>query len=563
MSRSLVQLAMVCIASVMSWISQASEYDVIVRNGTIYDGSGGAAYEADIGVEGDRIAFIGELDGQSAGIEINAEGRAVAPGFFNLLSHAHTSLIDDGRAMSDVLQGVTFEVLSEVSLAPLTNRSRAQFAQSRNLSLEELPWSSVDEYLEYVEASGVSVNFATFVSAATVRVNVLGSDDVAPTPEQLVAMQAQVGSAMTDGALGLTSALIYAPGTFADTAELIALSEVAARHNGIYTAHMRSEGNMLLEAIEETFRIGREAGVPVKIHHLKAGGTPNWPKMEEAISRINAYAAGGGEVTADMYTYTAGATGLDAAMPTWVQAGGYEQWAERLRDPEVRERVKREMAQNAKDWENLGYFAGPEGMLLIGFRNPELQKYQGKTVAEVAKSLGQDPRDTIIDLVIADGSRVDTVYFLMNEDNLKAQIRQPWMMFGSDAQAIAAKGDKLSQAAHPRAYGNVARLLGRYVREERVISLEEAVRRLTLLPATTLGIVERGRLAEGFYADLVVFDAEGVADHATFDQPHVYSTGVDHVLVNGVPVVADGEHTGADAGRAVRGPGYLSPGAKN
>lgn len=563
MSRSLVQLAMVCIATVTSWHSQASEYDVIVRNGTIYDGSGSTAYKADVGVEGDRIAFIGDLEGQSARIDINASGKAVAPGFFNLLSHAHTSLIDDGRAMSDVLQGVTFEVLSEVSLAPLTNRSRAQFAQSRNLSLEELPWSSVDEYLQHVEASGVSVNFATFVSAATVRVNVLGSDDVAPTPEQLVAMQAQVRSAMTDGALGLTSALIYAPGTFADTEELIALSKVAAQHNGIYTAHMRSEGNMLLEAIEETFRIGREAGIPVKIHHLKAGGTPNWPKMEEAISRINAYASSGGEVTADMYTYTAGATGLDAAMPTWVQAGGYEQWAERLRDPEIRERVKREMAQNANDWENLGYFAGPEGMLLIGFRNPELQKYQGKTVAEVAKSRDQNPRDTIIDLVIADGSRVDTVYFLMNEDNLKAQIRQPWMMFGSDAQAIAAEGDKLSQAAHPRAYGNVARLLGRYVREEQVISLEEAVRRLTLLPATTLGVSERGRLAEGFYADLVVFDAEGVADHATFDKPHVYSAGVHHVLVNGVPVVADGEHTGADAGRAVRGPGYLNSGAEN
>ncbi len=534
----------------------AADYDLIIRHGTIYDGSGDAAFNADIGVVNDRITFIGNLDDDTAAVEINAQGKAVAPGFFNLLSHAHLSLIEDGRAMSDVLQGVTFEVLSEISLSPLTPETRALLAHSRDVSEDQLPWSTVDEYLEHVEESGVSVNFATFVSAATVRTNVLGAGDVSPTADQMETMREQVAAAMADGALGLTSALIYAPGTFADTEELIELAKVAARYDGIYTAHMRSEGNMLLEAIEETFRIGKAADIPVKIHHLKAGGTPNWPKMAEAIDRINSYGASGHDVSADMYTYTAGATGLDAAMPTWVQAGGYEMWAERLRDPDIRKRVKAEMAENANDWENLGYFAGPEGMLLIGFRNPELQQYLGKTVAEVAELRGQDPRDTIIDLVIADGSRVDTVYFLMNEENLRAQIQQPWMMFGSDARAMAAEGENLEQAAHPRTYGNVARLLGRYVRDERVISLEEAVRRLTALPASVLGISERGLIADGFFADLVVFDPAVISDRATFDKPHVYSIGIEHVFVNGVPVVADGAHTGASPGRAVRGRGY-------
>ncbi|WP_238549469.1 N-acyl-D-amino-acid deacylase family protein [Congregibacter litoralis] len=549
-------LTLVNVIALQSAISQAADYDLIIRHGSIYDGTGGAVFSADIGVLDDRIAFVGGLDGARATIEIDARGKAVAPGFFNLLSHAHLSLIEDGRAMSDVLQGVTFEVLSEVSLSPLTPETRTLFARSRSVSEDELPWDTVDEYLKHVEKSGVSVNFATFVSAATVRSNVLGAGDVSPNAGQMQAMRGQVAAAMADGALGLTSALIYAPGTFADTEELIELAKVAVKYDGIYTAHMRSEGNMLLEAMEETFRIGKEADIPVKIHHLKAGGTPNWPKMAEAIDRINAYAASGGEVSADMYTYTAGATGLDAAMPTWVQAGGYDKWAERLRDPMIREQVKAEMAENASDWENLGYFAGPDGMLLIGFRNSDLKDYAGKTVAEVAELRDQDPRDTIIDLVIADGSRVDTVYFLMNEDNLKSQIKQPWMMFGSDARAMAAEGDNLKQATHPRAYGNVARLLGRYVRDEQVISLEEAVRRLTSLPAEVLGIEERGRIANGFFADIVVFDPAVVEDRASFDDPHVYAVGVSDVVVNGVQVVAQGEHTGASPGRAVRGRGY-------
>jgi N-acyl-D-amino-acid deacylase len=535
----------------------ALDYDVLIRNGTIYDGTGAPPYSADLAISGDRLSAIGDLSDYSAELEIDAGGLAVAPGFFNMLSHAHTSLITDGRAMSDILQGVTFEVLSEMSISPLSDTTAAVFGAMLQEEDLELTWRQLGEYLEVVEQSGVSPNFATFVSAATVRINVLGMADVDPNPEQLETMKAQVAKAMQDGALGLTTALIYAPATYAETEELIELAKVAGSYGGIYTAHMRSEANQFIEAIDETLRIGREANLPVKIHHLKAGGQPNWDKMDIAIEKIEALRKEGIPVTADMYTYVAGATGLDASMPPWVQAGGYEKWAERLRDPEIRAKVKAEMATNAQDWENLGYLAGPEGMLLIGFKNEALkEKYKGRTLAEIATEREQDPLDTIIDFVIEDGSRVVTVYFLMSDENLKKQIRQPWVMFGSDAAAPAAEGKTLEQGAHPRTYGNVARLLGKYVRDEKVISLQEAVRRLTLLPAETLGISERGRLVSGHFADVVIFDPEKIADHATFAEPHQYSTGMVHVLVNGVPVVTDGKHTGATPGRAVRGPGW-------
>ena len=535
----------------------AADYDVLIRNGTIYDGTGAPPYSADLAISGDRLTTIGDLSDYSADMEIDADGLAVAPGFFNMLSHAHASLLTDGRAMSDILQGVTFEVLSEISLSPLNDTTAAIYGAMLQEEDLELSWRQLGEYLEVVEQSGVSPNFATFVSAATVRMNVLGMDDVDPNPEQLETMKAQVAKAMQDGALGLTTSLIYAPATYAETEELIELAKVAGSYGGIYTAHMRSEANQLIESIDETLRIGREGNLPVKIHHLKAGGKSNWDKMDIAIEKIEALRKEGIPVTADMYTYVAGATGLDASMPTWVQAGGYEKWAERLRDPEIRAKVKAEMATNAQDWENLGYLAGPQGLILIGFKNEVLkEKYAGKTLAEVAKLREQDPRDTIIDLVIEDGSRVGTVYFLMSDENVKKQIRQPWVMFGSDGDAPAAEGKTLEQGAHPRTYGNVARLLGKYVRDEKVISLEEAVRRLTLLPAQTLGISKRGRLVSGHFADVVIFDPEKIADHATFAKPHQYSTGMVHVLVNGVPVVADGKHTGAMPGRAIRGPGW-------
>jgi N-acyl-D-amino-acid deacylase len=536
--------------------ANAADYDVLIRQGTVYDGTGMPGYVADIGVRKDRVIAIGYLAEKTAELEIDARGLAVTPGFFNMLSHAHLSLLKDGRAKSDVLQGVTFEVLSEISLSPVTKSTAEFWASALDENDVELSWSQLGEYLETVESSGVAPNFGTFVSAATVRMNVLGMDDVDPTPEQLEEMKAQVDQAMRDGALGLTSALIYAPGTYAETEELIELAKITGSYGGIYTAHIRSEGNQFIEAIDETLRIGREANLPVKIHHLKAGGKPNWHKMDIAIDKIKALRREGIPVTADMYTYIAGATGLDASMPTWVQAGGYDKWAERLQDPDIRARVKAEMATNAQDWENLGYFAGPEGMMFIGFKNEELKKYMGKTLAEVAAERGQDPLDTIIDLVIEDGSRVGTVYFLMSEENLKKQIRQPWVMFGSDAGAPAAEGETLEDSVHPRTYGNVARLLGKYVRDEQVIPMEEAIRRLTLLPAQTLNIRERGRLAPGYYADIAIFDSEAIRDNATFDNPHHYATGIRHVLVNGVPVVSEGEHTGATPGRAVRGPGW-------
>lgn len=535
----------------------ASDFDILIRNGTIYDGTGAPGYVADVAIRNDRVAAIGGFSGSTADLEIDANGLAVAPGFFNLLSHAHLSLLKDGRAMSDVLQGITFEVLSEVSFSPVNKKTAAFWAEKFTEKGVELTWNQLGEYLETVEASGVAPNFATFVSAATVRMNVLGLDDVDPTAEQLEEMKEQVDQAMKDGALGLTSALIYAPGNYAETEELIELAKVAGLHGGIYTAHIRSEGNQFIEAIDETLRIGREGNLPVKIHHLKAAGEPNWHKMDVAIDKIEALRKQGIRVTADMYTYVAGATGLDASMPPWVQAGGYKKWAERLKDPEIRARVKAEMATNAQDWENLGYFAGPEGMMLIGFENDELKKYMGKTLAVIAAERGQDPLDTIIDLVIEDGSRVGTVYFLMSEDNLKKQMRQPWVMFGSDAGAPAAEGDTLEGSVHPRTYGNVARLLGKYVRDEQVIPMQEAIRRLTLLPAQTLNIKERGRLAPGYFADITIFDPKSINDHATFDDPHHYSTGVRHVLVNGVPIVSDGIHTGATPGRAIRGPGWV------
>ena len=540
---------------VFASFASAAEYDVIVRNGTIYDGTGAPPYSADLAIRGDRVSAIGEFTVGSGELEIDATGLAVAPGFFNMLSHAHLSLIRDGRAMSDVMQGVTFEVLSEISMSPLTDSTAGFWARVFPTKVD-ITWRTLDEYLRTVESNGVAVNFATFVSAATVRMNVIGMGDVDPNPEQLGLMKEQVAQAMEEGALGLTSALIYAPATYAETEELIELAKVAGQYGGLYTAHMRSESNRFIESIDETLRIGREANLPVKIHHLKAAGTPNWQKMDIAIDKIEALRKQGVAVTADMYTYVAGASGLDPSMPTWVQAGGYEKWVERLKDPKIRAQVKEEMAVNAQDWENLGYLAGPEGMVFVGFRNKALRKYNGKTLAEVAEQRGQEPRDTIIDLVIEDGSRVDTAYYLMSEDNLKKQIRQPWVMFGSDAEAIAAEGNVLEGGVHPRTYGNVARLLGKYVRDEKVISLQEAVRKLSYLPAQTLGIRERGRLAPGYFADIAIFDPNTIKDHARFDDSHQYATGMQYVLVNGIPVVSQGKHTGATPGRAVRGPGW-------
>jgi N-acyl-D-amino-acid deacylase len=490
---------------------------------------------------------------------VDATGKAVSPGFINMLSWAVTNLLHDGRGLSDLKQGVTLEVFGEgVSLGPLTEAGQ-QYWSNRPYRDQTYPvtWSTLGGYLEHLEKKGVSPNVASFVGATTVRFNHIGGADREPTPEELKAMQADVELAMQEGALGLGSSLIYAPAFYAETDELIALAEVVGKYDGMYISHMRSEGNRFLEALEELITIAREGGVRAEVYHLKAAGKSNWPKMDQAIARIEAARAEGLAITADMYSYLAGATGLDAAMPPWVQEGGYDKWAERLKDPEIRARVKEEMQTPTEDWENLMLAAGVEGVLFSGFRNPELRKYTGKYLTEVAADRGQDPWDTAMDLVIEDGSRVDTIYFLMSEENMHKQVALPWLSFGSDSGTYDPALDAAYGNPHPRAYGNFARVLGEFVREKKLITLEEAIRKLSHLPATNLKIRDRGSLQVGYYADVVVFDPATVQDHSKFDAPHALSTGVEHVFVNGGHVIKDGEHTGATPGRAVRGPGWL------
>jgi len=551
-------LAGVLLAGACTTVTRHAEFDLIVSGGLVYDGSGGAPFRADVGIRGDRIARIGDLRGASARRVLDAGGKAVSPGFVNVLSWAVDSLLVDGRALSDLHQGVTLEVFGEgSSMGPLTDAMKEEMVERQGDLRFDVTWTTLAEYLEHLERRGVSPNVASFVGATTVRVHEIGYEDRKPTPAERVRMRDLVRRAMEEGALGVGSSLIYAPAFYAGTEELIALCEVAAAYGGRYITHMRSEGTRLLEAIDEVVRIAREAKIGAEIYHLKAAGEANWPKMDEAIRRIEAARAEGLDLTADMYTYVAGSTGLDAAMPPWVQEGGHDAWAERLRDPAIRERVAREMKAASDEWENLYAAAGgAAGVLLVEFREEALKKYTGKTLAEVARERGASPEETAMDLVVEDGSRVGCVYFLMSEENVRKQIALPWVSFGSDGGAPSPEGVFLKSMPHPRAYGNFARLLGKYVRDEKVVSLEEAIRRLTTLPAENLRLRERGRLAEGFFADVVVFDAETIRDHATFEDPHRLATGVSHVVVNGVVVLEDGVHTGATPGRFVRGPGW-------
>ncbi|MFN2327612.1 MAG: amidohydrolase family protein [Chromatocurvus sp.] len=535
----------------------APHFDLIIAGGTVYDGSGGEPIETDVAIRNDRIAAIGTELG-TADERLDATGKAVAPGFINMLSWANESLIEDGRSLSDIRQGITLEVFGEGwSMGPLNDDLKADMLAQQGDIRFDIAWTTLGEYLDSLTGRGISPNVASFIGATTVRMHVLGEDDVDPTPEQLVTMQELVREAMREGALGVGSSLIYAPAFYAGTDELIALMQAAAEYGGRYISHMRSEGNRLLESLDELIEIAESAGTGAEIYHLKASGAENWGKMQAAIGSIEAARARGLDITANMYNYTAGATGLDASMPPWVQAGGLEDWIRRLRDPAIRERLRTEIATPSDDWENLYLSAGgADNLLLTGFHNPELKPLTGKTLAEVAEQRRTTPIDTMIDLVIEDGSRVGTVYFMMSEDNIRRKIAQPWMSFGSDAASLAPEGVFLLSSTHPRAYGNFARLLGKYVREEEIITLSEAVRRLTTLPATNLKLRERGSLKVGYYADIVVFDPDTITDHATFDQPQQLATGVSDVLVNGVPVLRDGLHTGALPGRVVRGPGY-------
>lgn len=532
-------------------------YDVLIRNGMIYDGSGKPPVRGDVGIYGDSIVAIGRLKGARAKTVIGAQGLAVAPGFINMLSWATDSLIQDGRSQSDIRQGVTLEVFGEGwSMGPLNETTKKEVVERQGDIKFEIKWTTLGEYLDYLVQRGIAPNVASFVGATTVRIHEIGYADRPPTPAELDRMRALVRQAMREGALGVGSSLIYAPAFYAKTDELIALCKVAAEYDGMYISHMRSEGNKLLEALDELIAIARQARIRAEVYHLKAAGRQNWHKMDDVIARVNAARAQGLRITADMYTYTAGATGLDAAMPPWVQEGGYKAWAARLKDPAIRARVRQEMTTPTDQWENLFLAAGPEGTLLVGFKNDALKPLTGKTLAEIARTRGKSPEETVMDLVIEDGSRVGTIYFLMSEDNVRKQIKLPWASFGSDAGSLAPEGPFLKSNPHPRAYGNVARLLGRYVREEKLIPLEEAVHRLTSLPAENLRIRKRGRLQPGYFADVVVFDPARVQDHAAYEKPHQYSTGVVHVFVNGTQVLKDGEHTGATPGRVVRGPGY-------
>jgi N-acyl-D-amino-acid deacylase len=531
------------------------DYDLVVRGGTIYDGSGGPPFAGEVAVRGDRIAYVGPRAPGRARREIDAGGQAVAPGFINMLSWSNESLLVDGRGQGELRQGVTLQVMGEgESMGPLTPAMKADLEAQQGDLKYPVEWTTLGEYLELLERKGVSMNVASLVGTATARMNLLGSEDLDPTPEQLLAMQGVVRQAMEDGALGVGSSLIYVPGSFAETDELVALASTAARCGGIYATHMRSEGRGLIEAVDETIEISRRSGAPAEIWHLKAGGKAYWPKLDEAIARIEAARKQGMRITTDMYAYPAGATGLDAAMPPWVQEGGNAAWFERLRDPGVRRRVAAEMRADDTDWENLMHAAGgAENMLVVVLRNPELKPYIGKTLAEIAALRGSSPEEAAMDLVVEDRSRVGTIYFLMSEDEVRRKLALPYMSFGSDGSAVSAEGDFLKSNLHPRSYGNFARVLGRYVRDEKVVPLEEAIHRMTAHPASVLNLDGRGRLEEGRFADLVVFDPATIQDHATYTEPHQYATGVSHVVVNGVPALENGEPTEARPGRFVRG----------
>lgn len=532
--------------------SGTERYDVLIRNGKIIDGSGTAAFMGDIGITSDTITAIGNLRNARGTTEIDAAGMVVAPGFINMLSWAVESLIEDGRSMSDIVQGVTLEVLGEGdSWGPWSESMKREMKASQGDIKYDIAWTTLGEYLEFLEQRGVSTNIASFVGTATLRIHVVGYDDRPPTAAEMDSMKLLVRQAMEEGAIGVSSALEYIPASFASTEELIELCRVAAEYNGIYISHIRNEDETFLEAIDDFLKIPASTGIRSEIYHLKQVGRTNWHKLDGAIAKIDSARAAGLQITADMYNYPASSTGLGILMPEWVQEGGFEKWVARLKDPAVRKVVGPEIIKTIMRKQGT-----PEKVLLIGFHTDSLKYLQGKTLAEIAAMRGKSAEETVMDLVIDDNSNVSAVFFSMSEDNLRTQIAQPWMMFGSDGKSMAPEGVFLKSATHPRAYGNFARLLGKYVRDEQVITMEEAVRRLTSLPAANMKLDRRGTLMQGYYADIVVFDPANIQDHSTFENPHQLSTGMSHVFVNGVQVLRDGEHTGATPGRVVRGPGY-------
>ena len=551
-------LALATAALFVTSAAPPADYTILIHGGTIYDGTGRDPYVGDVALKGDKIAYVGPHAPGTAARTVDATGKAVSPGFVNMLSWATESLIADGRGVSDTVQGVTLEVMGEGdSMGPWNDEMKRLDLKRQGDIKYPIRWTTLGQYLEYLQKKGITPNVASFVGATTVRVHELGEKDVDPTPAQLDRMRALVRQAMKEGALGVGSSLIYAPATYAETPELTAITTEAGKCGGMYISHMRSEGNKLLEAIDELVQISKDSGAPAEIYHFKQGGEPNWGKLDAAIAKVEAARAAGQRITADMYMYPAGATGLDAAMPTWVQSGGLEAWTKRLKDPATRARLVKEMRTPSNDWENLLLLSGsPDRVLLIAFKNPKLKPLTGKTLAEVARMRGKSPEETAMDLVIEDGSRVGTVYFLMSEDNIKKEAGLKWMGLGSDEASEIPEGVFLKSSSHPRAYGNTARFLGHYVRDEHATTLQDAIRRLTSQPATNLGIRNRGYLAQGYYGDVVIFDPAQIQDHATFEKPKQLATGVDDVFINGTQVLKDGKHTDAKPGRFVRGPGW-------
>ncbi len=557
MKRAIFCFSLLLAATSVSII--AADFDVIITNGAVYNGTGGEAQHVDLAIRGDRIAGAGDYKNAKAKTVIDARGLAVAPGFINMLSWSTESLIQDGRSQSEIRQGVTTEIMGEgESMGPMNDRVREFMLKQQADVKYDITWKTLTEYLQFLEKRGISCNVASFIGATTIRQNVIGFDDRPPTPQELDQMRELVRKEMEAGALGIGTSLIYPPAFYAKTDELIELCKVAAKYKGKYISHMRSEGNQLLEAFDELLRISREAGIPAEVYHIKAAGQKNWGKIDNLLSRIESAQKEGLNIRANMYTYTAGGTGLDACFPPWTEDGGYPALFKRLRDPATRERIKAEVKIDSDKWENLYLSAGsPDRIILVGFKSEKLKPLTGKSLAEVAKMRGKDPIDTAMDLVAEDESRIGAVYFMMSEENVKKEIAKPWISFGSDEASQAPEGVFLKSNPHPRAYGNFARVLGKYVRDEKMIALPEAIRRLSALPATNLGLDHRGFLKEGMFADVVVFDPATIADHATFEKPQQYATGVKDVFVNGAQVIKDGEHTGAKPGRALWGPGKV------
>ncbi len=539
--------------------SSSLDFDFLIKGGVIYDGTGAEPRHADLALRNDRIAAIGDLKNARAKNVIEARGMAIAPGFINMLSWATESLIEDGNSQSEIRQGVTTQIMGEgSSMGPLNDEMKKRMVEEQKDIKLEIKWATLAEYLRYLEARGVSCNVASFIGATTIREYVVGLEDKQPSARQLDEMRELVRKEMEAGALGIGTSLIYPPAFYAKTDELIELCKVAAKYRGKYISHMRSEGNHLLEGVEELIRISREAGVPAEIYHLKAAGKENWAKENKLLARIETAQKEGLKITADMYTYPAAGTGLDASLPPWTEDGGYPALFKRLRDPETRKKIAEAVRTPSDAWENFYLAAGsPDRILLVGFKSEKLKPLTGKSLAAIAKLRGKDPVETLMDLISEDESRIESIYFVMSEENVKKQMAKPWISFGSDEASQAPQGKFLKANPHPRAYGNFARVLGKYVREEKVLSLQEAVRRLSGLPATNLGLDHRGFLQEGMFADVVVFDPAKIADHATFEKPHQYATGVKHVFVNGVQVLKGGEHTNAKPGRALWGPGKL------